>query len=286
MQTNVFTRLVGQANPVGATLAFIAFVFVGPVNPVLAGEPVPVEFADGFENPGPPVCEGLPPMLCEGTDEYCGELVPFEPVLGPGYDNYPVNDETEKDQYRSFLRRDLMLLIKYATARVDCAAEGWDSGHGEPLGLGDMSEADGSIPGTSVGAPGHPPGQHEDGLDIDTAYYQTDTPDNHLRSICNTTDFGTNQYHCVDPPHLLDVERTALFLGYLAGHPRLRQVVVDGQAGLVIEPAVDDLCTQGYLQPDECTRLESVLTYEVANTASEYFYFFYHHIHISLLPPP
>ena len=74
-------------------------------------------------------------------------------------------------------------LVKYAAGKVDCKAANWDYGNFAPLGLGDMSEADGSIPGTSTGNPGHPPGSHEHGFDIDIAYYQLYAPDNLLRAV-------------------------------------------------------------------------------------------------------
>ena len=83
-------------------------------------------------------------------------LVPFDPDTGYGYWDYPLNGETETNQYRSYVRRDVMMLVKYAAAMTACQSEGWSFGNGGPLGLGDMSEADGAIPGTSVGSPGHP----------------------------------------------------------------------------------------------------------------------------------
>lgn len=52
------------------------------------------------------------------------------------------------------------MLVKYAAARVACLADGWDLGNHQPIGLGDMSEADGSIPGTSIGEPGRPDNTH------------------------------------------------------------------------------------------------------------------------------
>lgn len=237
-------------------------------------------FTDGFENAGSE-CGDLPTMLCEGTEQFCAELLPFEPVQGPGYDNYPINGETIGDQYRSFLRRDLMMLIKHAAAKVACVAREWESGHGAPIGLGDMSEADGSIPGTSTGSPGHPAGTHENGLDIDVAYFQNGTPDNHLRPICDTLDDGTEAYHCTAPPHLLDTDRTALFIGYLAGHPRLRVVGVDGQAGLLIEAVAGELCTKGLLTSSECSALAQKLVYEVTDQGFGWFLFRFQSMHIS-----
>lgn len=271
-----------------ASLITNAFAAAPPPLPEVGPEPAyalgfDVMMQDSFESPAPE-CEALPPRDCVGDEQFCGEIVFFEPEQGTGYDNYPINGETKGNQYRSFSRRDLRMLIKYAAARVQCQADGWPTGHGSPIGLGDMSEADGSIPGTSIGQPGHVPPNHENGLDIDTAYYQIDTVDNRLRPICNTLTGGNNQFHCVDPPHLLDAERTSLFLGSVAGHPRLRQIIVDGEAGLLIDAAADNLCSLGLLDGDECTRLGDVLVYELEDSGQGQFFFYYHHIHISLLP--
>jgi hypothetical protein len=155
----------------------------------------------------------LPPKDCTGTPTYCGELVPFEPVKGVGYDNYAINGETSTNQYRSYCRRDLMMLVKYAAAYVECRAKTWPAGNGAPIGLGDMSEKNGAIPGTSIGSPGHPSGSHTNGYDMDIAYFQTTGTNNYLRAVCPHTSGGVDQYHCTAAPTILDVKRTALFLG-------------------------------------------------------------------------
>lgn len=228
-------------------------------------------------------CEDLPALYCLGTAEYCGALVPFEPVYGPGYANEPENGETWDDQYRSYLRRDLRQLIQYATAKVACLTAHWDTWPFAPLGLVDMSEADGSVPGTSVGYPGHPPGTHEDGRDIDLAYYQLFAPDNRPRVIGDHfADYGVDEWHLVAPPPALDVWRTALLIAALAEHPRLRVVGVDGQAGLLLEDALDQLVEDGWI--DEDLRANLPLAYEVEDQGRGWFRFHHHHLHVSLVP--
>jgi hypothetical protein len=59
-----------------------------------------------------------PERDCTGTGAYCGELIQFAPEDGPGYVDYPQNGETWENQYRSFARRDLVMLVKWATAYV------------------------------------------------------------------------------------------------------------------------------------------------------------------------
>jgi len=238
------------------------------------------------EGPGPypgTTCD-LPPLECTGTAEYCGELIQFDPTYGVGYIDYPENGETWDNQYRSWLRRDVVMLIQYATAKVACLAQDWTSGNGAPLGLIDMSEQDGSIPGTSIGEPGHPEGTHTNGFDIDVAYYQNGTPDNRARPICNHYEGGVDAYHCTATPHLLDPWRTALFLGALFEHPYLRVVGCDGKAGPILDSAISILCSNGWITPYACTHRR--LTYEEVNEGRGWYYFHHHHMHVSFRQPP
>jgi len=232
--------------------------------------------------PGP-TCAALPSPDCVGTAAHCGQLVAFTPAQGPGYHNYPLNGETASNQYRSFARRDLVQLIKWATAYVDCKAAGWTGGNSMPLGLGDMSESNGAIPGTSIGSPGHPAGTHVNGNDMDIAYYQDRGPNNFLREICPHTTNGQDQYHCTGAPDRLDVWRTALVLGALAGHARTRIIGVDGKVGPLVAAAIQSLCVRSWLPAASCTVAEQGrITYEATNTGRGWFQFHHHHFHISL----
>jgi len=241
-----------------------------------------------------PNCPSLPSRDCEEGDSACSELIFFEPVEGPGYINYPVNDETWNDQYRSYLRRDLLMSIQYASARVACETDDWDYWPFEPIGLGDMSEADGAIPGTSKGHPQHPPGTHEDGNDIDVAYFQRESinigpglesrlrglEDNLLRSMCKHTRFGMDALHCTEPSQSLDPWRTALFIAYVAENPYTRVIGVDGQIGPVLDHALDQLEESGWISSD--LREEISLAYESVDEGTGWFRFHHHHLHISM----
>ena len=238
----------------------------------------------GGPGPGPgPSCPNLPPLLCTGGAAYCGAIIPFEPVTGPGYDNYPLNGETASNQYRSYLRRDLVMLIKYATAKVACKTANWTFGDNWPLGLGDMSESNGAIPGTSINQPGHPAGTHVDGHDIDIGYYQLGQSNNYLRAICDHYSGGQDAYHCTSAPTGLDEWRSALFLGFLTEHPSLRVVGCDGQAGPLLEGAVTQLCADGWLDPSVCGNVP--LAYETTDQGYGWFHFHHHHMHVSLSTP-
>jgi hypothetical protein len=234
---------------------------------------------DPGAGPGP-TCPDLPPISCSGSASYCGDIVPFDPDEGPGYVDYPENGETWTNQYRSFLRRDMMIVVKYATAKTACRAAEWPYGNGEPLGLIDMSEADGSIPGTSIGSQGHPDGTHERGFDIDVAYYQEGQPDNRARPICEHTVGGEDAYHCVADPVYLDPWRSAFFVAALFESPILRVVGVDGRAAPYVIDAFDRLCEEGWIDAGVCSS-GLTLGYETTPGSGGWYYFHHHHMHVS-----
>ena len=209
----------------------------------------------------------------------------MDPRRTDSYWDYPLNGETQSNQYRSYLRRDLALLLKYASDQTHCLSQNWNFGNGEPIGLGDMSEADGAIPGTAEGDPGHPEGSHTDGFDIDIGYYQIGIGDNLLRPICDHIVNGQDQYHCTGPAETLDVWRTALYLGKLHDSPFLRVIGVDGQAGPAIVDAGIQLCAAGYLEGSACDTDMGKVTYETENEGMGWFYFHHHHFHVSLSAP-
>ena len=234
----------------------------------------------GATPPGPaPRCNGLPAAECEGTERQCGAVVAFEPREGPGY-------FCNHEAYRSWARVDVRQLVQYATAAVECLTEDWNFGVGPPLGLGDMSEEDGAIPGTSIGQPGHPEGTHVDGHDMDIAYYQVGQRNNQLRPICNHIRGGEDQYHCIGEPENLDVWRTALFIGLLHASPQVRVIGVDGRVGPLVTDAIAQLCAEGWLATSACDRDGPALAYEVQDQGRGWYYFHHHHLHLSLSSRP
>ncbi len=251
----------------------------GAGNRCVMGECVPDVMTGGAPGAGPgPTCAALPARDCTGTT--CGQLVSFNPRTNTAWDDYAINGETAANQYRSYLRKDLMMLVGYATSFTACKTAGWTSGIGGALGLGDMSEVNGAIPGTSINSPGHPAGTHVNGNDIDLAYYQTGTANNRLRPICTHMNGTTDAYHCLAAPDKLDVWRTALFLGAVFESPRTRVIGVDGKAGPMILSALDTLCDSGWLTQTACTN--AVLAYEVTNMGQGWYMHHHHHAHISL----
>lgn len=250
------------------------------------------EIPDLYPNPTCPV----PPRLeCSDDQDFCNTLVPFEPIEGSGYVNYPFNGETWDNQYRSYIRQDLKMLIQNATARVACETNNWNYLAFGPIALIDMSEEDGAIPGTSVGNPNHSPGTHVDGKDIDLAYFHVERPSqlgrledgvfgiegNLSRAVCKYTIFGIDIYHCTQSPQLLDPWRTALFIAFISQHPQIRVIGVDGQIGLVLETALDQLVQAGWIDPG--LRAQIPLAFEETNEGMGWYRYHHHHLHISLL---
>lgn len=248
----------------------------GTGNRCVNGECVPDVGPGPGAGPGP-TCSTLPTRDCT-TD--CGTLISFNPRTTTAFDDYPINGETSTNQYRSFLRRDLMMLVAWASSKTYCKTQAWTTGNGGALGLGDMSEANGAIPGTSIGQPGHPAGTHTNGYDIDVGYYQIGTADNRLRPICDHYLNNTDQNHCTADPVYLDIWRHALFLGFVFESSRTRVVGVDGKAGPMLLSALDTLCDSGWLSTTSCGNIR--LAYETTNMNQGWFYFHHHHSHISL----
>ncbi len=215
----------------------------------------------------------LPPRDCAESPARCGELVWFAPSRGPGYEDIPLDDEAALPDSSSYVRRDLMMLIKYAAAKV-AAQTG-----GRPLALGDMSDRDGATPGTLDGAPRHPQRTHVAGRDIDLAYYQHGTPDNHLRAICPHAVDGVEQWHCTAAPTILDAHRTALFIGFLFESPQVRIVGIDARAVVPIRRVLDRACAAGTITADACARIK--LGYEVADTGRLWYRGHHNHMHVS-----
>ncbi|MFT7579394.1 MAG: hypothetical protein ACI9MR_001058, partial [Myxococcota bacterium] len=79
----------------------------------------------------------------------------------------------------------------------------------------------------------------------------------------------------------LDVWRTAYFLGLLQGHSQTRVIGVDGQVGPLVDSAIAQLCSDGWLTGSQCASGQ-VITYETTDTGRGWFRFHHHHLHISL----
>jgi hypothetical protein len=209
------------------------------------------------------------PQDCAGD---CGELVRFLPSIGPGYFDDAVPEEQGSLSSTSYVRRDLMMLVKRAAARV---------GTDHPIGLGDGSERDGRTPGSRYGRPRHPRHTHRDGRDMDIAYYQRGTDDNRLRAVC-PVGTGIDAFHCIGPPDHLDVRRTALFIATLYESDRVRIVGVDGMVAPLLSHELERICKRGIVSKEACGRMR--LGYETEPSGRGWYYGHHNHMHVSLKP--
>jgi hypothetical protein len=224
--------------------------------------------------PGP-ACT-LPPRTCV---ERCDELVEM-PASGPGYFDHVVVEESIPETSTSFIRRDLMMLVQYAAAKVACKAAAWNTGIGGPIALGDMSHRDGSTPGEVWGMPRHPASSHVDGLAIDIAYYQRNTPNNNQRAICPHVDAtGKERWRCLAPPTHLDEWRTALFIGAFLEEPRVRVIGIDGKTAKPILDAFAELCRTRWIEEHACKSRR--ISYETRRDGRGWFYGHHNHLHVA-----
>jgi hypothetical protein len=142
----------------------------------------------------------------------------------------------EHPPYWSNLRREIIYLVRYAAQAT--AAEFSDT---NPLATLDMSERDGSTPGTSQGRLRHPEGTHVNGNDIDIAYYQTGE-NNNGREVCRN-----DGYFCTSDPDILDVARTAYFTARLFDNPHVRVIGMDTRVIGMLQDEAWDLVDDGIL---------------------------------------
>jgi hypothetical protein len=231
-------------------------------------------------------CTNLPPKDCTSGNAACSKIVEFLPRIDPG-----AAWDVVHPSYMSWLRQDSIMLVKYAAASVKCLMPG-----SYPEGTGDMSMKNGGTPreppldanGVGTGSLRHPTGTHENGVDIDVAYYQKNpttgnpgNPDNHLREVCEHTINGVDQYHCTAAPTSLDVTRHTLFLAKIMESSRVRVIGVDGKVGPLLQAEAKVQYQAGKISATSYNAFSSKLAFEVTNQGYGWFQFHHHHSHLS-----
>jgi len=164
----------------------------------------------------------------------------------------------------SFGRREMLYLVRYATAAV--TAQWPDT---MPLATLDIGERDGGTPGAMVGSLRHPEGTHVEGNDIDLAYYQTGE-DNAGRSVC-----PHDNYFCTGDPHLLDARKSAFFIGKLMESDNIRVIGVDPAIASALRPAATALRDEGLMTDAAHGKFWSHLA------SGDGWPFHQHHMHVS-----
>jgi hypothetical protein len=189
----------------------------------------------------------------------CNRIMQF-PQSNTMGDGYVVSHEARY----SNLRREVIYLVRYAAAATEAQFENTN-----PIGLLDMSQADGDTPGRVEDQLRHPEGTHVYGNDIDIAYYQTGD-DNLGRSVCQN-----DGYYCTAEPNILDARRTAFFISRLLDSKRVRVIGVDTMIRTMILDAADDLESEGILNSGARFNIDRFLGYGSG------WPFHQHHLHLS-----
>ncbi len=222
--------------------------------------------------------EGCGTWECD-LGQACDDIVPVPGVLDP-QDPAAVAAGYYIDTRReyAYLRRDLVMLLQWSTCQMRERFP--EIG---PLGLADLTQADGRIPGSDVGNTRHPSGTH-DGSDLDLAYYQTDGLSD-AQIICGDgSDDNPNgtrgRYNdgefCTTEQNIVDIEQQVFFMALMAQHPGWRIVGIDVTLADDVEEEVARLRSSGVISPVVRDRLQS-LGYGRAGG----WQFHHHHIHVS-----
>lgn len=168
------------------------------------------------------------------------------------------------EAHYSNLRREVLYLVRWAAAETRAR---WPDE--APLALMDMSERDGSTPGSMVNSLRHPEGTHVDGNDIDIAYYQNGD-DNLGRAVC-----PNDQYFCTGDPEDLDPRRTAYFTAKLMRSDHIRVIGMDPLIAEAVQEAGDELHDEGEIDDSSWQKLYSQIA------SGDGWPFHHHHMHLS-----
>jgi hypothetical protein len=219
------------------------------------------------------------------ADAYIGDGITFESGLA-AFGN-PKYTQTSS----LWARREVIMAIRYALHEVQQAFPGT-----APFGIGEVGMPDGTTPY------GHPNGTHYYGANIDVSYfiraeYLTQHGQLAYRQIC--CDAPLNDWDCVDQStssagygtckagsettHIVDVERTAMFIAKVAGTGRLRVIGVEAKIEADIKAALTALVSQGLITASERSLALSHMA--TANDDSSWVWHF-NHMHVSFEADP
>ena len=203
-------------------------------------------------------------------DSFDANLIQFphpdssDPYVGEGY-------VLEHASGYNWLRREVIMRIRYAIHETQKKFPGTKG-----LGLMDMCQIDGITPGFDVGQPRHPETTHDEGGNIDVAYYQTVGSYSQGQVICDPQGAATDGYFCTSVAnHIVDLPRTAYFLAKLNEGNRFRVAGADKLIAPLILEAIDDLKNSGAISSSLATKTKNSLAY------GDGWPFHHHHLHLS-----
>ncbi len=256
-----YVRVVGYGPAAGAaaengyTLNVDAFDYVDGESCTLAGFTF-----DECAGHGPNGSGLLPFPFPDPADSVVGELFMWDTV----------------SNYR-FARRELIMLVRHAITETAKAFPDTN-----PLGLIDTCQIDGITPGYDIGSPRHPETTHDQGGNMDLAYYQVG-PNNSAKIVCGDGSKHADGFcspAAVDK-HTVDLERQAFFMAQMYKSSRVRVIGVDKILGPLIEDTATALSELPESDPKHISKaLASTLKSKMAY--GDGWPFHHHHIHLSL----
>lgn len=213
---------------------------------------------------------------CVGQAPNGEKLLPF-PFPDPNGTFLGNNYDWDTYANYRFARRELVMLIRHALAETSEAFPGTT-----PLGLIDVCQKDGVTPGYDVASPRHPESTHDQGGNIDIAYFQTDG-DNHAEIVCNDGSVHADGFcsPAATDSHKVDLPRQAFFMAKIFAYPRLRVIGVDQVLAPLITDAAKVLAALPSTDPQYITPQElNAFYFQMASGSGWPFH--HHHIHVSL----
>lgn len=172
-----------------------------------------------------------------------------------------------------YLRRETLMLVRNALHETMARFPG-----AHPLGMIDQCQRDAITPGYDVNDPRHPESTHDQGGNIDIAYFQTGA-DNHARIICDDAEGSEDGSYCLPSAattHIVDLRREVYFMAMLTRSPRVRVIGVDRVIAPLLEAEARTMQTEGILTVTEMNAVIDHMAY------GDGWPFHHHHIHLSM----
>jgi len=221
------------------------------------GELCPTHFADDD-------CKGLPAGILklyqfpepDPDDPYGGDAYHFETV----------------SSYK-WARRETIMLIRHALRKTRLMYPGTES-----VGIIDACQEDGVTPGYNIGQPRHCRTCHDEGGNIDLAYFATDG-NNMAKTVCgpngtNVTPDGMQCTPAAETGHIVDLERQVYFMSLLFESERMRAIGVDPEIAKALYDKADEMHAAGEISDAGWLGIKSKFGLWATH---------HNHIHISLL---
>ncbi|MDI1443859.1 PPC domain-containing protein [Polyangium sp. 6x1] len=212
---------------------------------------------------------------CDGRGSSGSGLIPF-PFPDPSDSLGNAYNFASYSNYR-FARRELVMLVRHALAETREAFPGT-----KPLSLIDICQMDGVTPGYDIGDPRHPQSTHDQGGNIDIAYFQTDGA-NDAEIVCNDGASHADGYctSAAAKKHIVDLPRQAFFMAKLFASSRTRVIGTDTVLAPLIRGAAQALAAlpagdRRKISQSELSAFSNRLAYGSG------WPYHHHHIHLSL----